>query len=93
MVPIFPTIFDGEAKVKGFYYIMGGSENELQLCDRNSRNKGGKCPVYEKGDRIVVEDPKTVLEKADAICIHALAPLLHYAVARRKATEPRRLDL
>jgi uncharacterized repeat protein (TIGR04076 family) len=33
----------------------------------------GKCPVYKKGDMIVIDGPEIVLEKTDAICIHALA--------------------
>ena len=53
----------------------------------------GKCPVYKKGDRIVIEGPEIVLEKTDAICIHALAPLLHYAVALREGVDPRNLGL
>ena len=41
----------------------------------------GYCPVYKVGDRIVIEGPRIVLEKTDALCIHALSVLLHYAVA------------
>jgi len=43
----------------------------------------GKCPVYKKGDKIVIDGPEIVMEETDAICIYALAPLLHYAVALR----------
>ena len=32
----------------------------------------GKCPVYRKGDKIVIDGPKIDIEKTDAICIHAL---------------------
>jgi uncharacterized repeat protein (TIGR04076 family) len=53
----------------------------------------GKCPVYKKGDKIVIEGPEMVLEKTDAICIHALAPLLHYIVALREGVDPRKLGL
>jgi len=53
----------------------------------------GKCPVYKKGDKIVLEGPEIVLEKTDAICIHALAPLLHYAVALREGVDPRKLGI
>jgi uncharacterized repeat protein (TIGR04076 family) len=38
----------------------------------------GTCPVYKKGDKIVVDDPEIVLEKTDALCTHALSTLLHY---------------
>nr|QNO51905.1 hypothetical protein OPAKKMBI_00006 [Methanosarcinales archaeon ANME-1 ERB6]QNO51937.1 hypothetical protein INOMBEHI_00004 [Methanosarcinales archaeon ANME-1 ERB6] len=53
----------------------------------------GKCPVYKKGDKIVIDGPEIILEKTDAICIHALAPLLHYAVALRGGVDPRKLGL
>lgn len=29
----------------------------------------GRCPVYEKGDRIVIDWPEIVLEQTDALCI------------------------
>ena len=53
----------------------------------------GKCPVYKVGDKIVIDGPEIVLEKTDAICIHALAPLLHYVVALRYGADPRKLEL
>jgi len=53
----------------------------------------GKCPVYKVGDRIVIDGPEIVLEKTNAICIHALAPLLHYVVALRDGMDPRKLGL
>ncbi len=53
----------------------------------------GKCPVYKKGDKIVIDGPEIVLEKTDAICIHALASLLHYVVALRDGADPRKLGL
>ena len=53
----------------------------------------GKCPVYKKGEKIVIDGPEIVLEKTDAICIHALAPLLHYVVALRDGIDPRKLGL
>jgi len=31
----------------------------------------------------VIDGPEIVMEETDAICIHALAPLLHYAVPRK----------
>ena len=32
----------------------------------------GKCPVYKKGDKIVIDGPEIVLEKTDAICIYSM---------------------
>jgi uncharacterized repeat protein (TIGR04076 family) len=50
----------------------------------------GKCPVYKKGDKMVIEGPEIVLEETDAIRIHALAPLLQYVVALREGVDPRK---
>ena len=38
----------------------------------------GTCPVYKVGDRIVIDDPRILLDKTDALCTHALSTLLHY---------------
>jgi len=40
----------------------------------------GKCPVHKVGDKMVIDGPKIVLEETDALCIHALSVILHYAV-------------
>jgi len=40
----------------------------------------GYCPVYKVGDKIVIDDPEIVLERTDALCIHALENILHYAL-------------
>ena len=53
----------------------------------------GKCPVYNVGDKIVIDGPEIVLERTDAVCIHALAPLLHYVVALRDGADPRKLGI
>lgn len=53
----------------------------------------GKCPIYKKGDKIVVDGPRIVLGKTDVICAHALPPLLHYIVALREGIDPRDLGL
>lgn len=51
----------------------------------------GKCPVYKVGDKIVIDGPMILPDKTDVICIHALASLLHYAVALREGVDPRKL--
>lgn len=53
----------------------------------------GKCPVYKGGEKIVIEGPEIVLEKTDKLCIHALATILHYAVALREGVDPVKLGL
>jgi len=46
---------------------------EIKVCEIR-----GSCPVYEVGDRIVIDDPKILLDRTDALCTHALSTLLHY---------------
>jgi len=38
----------------------------------------GRCPVYQEGDRMLIDDPRIVLEETDHICTHALSTILHY---------------
>ena len=49
--------------------------------------------MHKVGDKIVIDGPEIVMEETDAICIHALAPLLHYVVALRNGIDPRKLGL
>jgi uncharacterized repeat protein (TIGR04076 family) len=53
----------------------------------------GECDVHSKGDEIVIDGPEIDLKKTDRICIHALTPLLHYAVALREGVAPEKLGL
>jgi uncharacterized repeat protein (TIGR04076 family) len=53
----------------------------------------GFCPVYKVGDKIVVDDPKIVLGKTDALCTHALSSLLHYVIVLERGADPVELGL
>ncbi len=53
----------------------------------------GRCPVYKVGDRIMIDDPKILLEKTDALCIHVLPSLLHYALIMEAGGDPVKLGL
>jgi uncharacterized repeat protein (TIGR04076 family) len=53
----------------------------------------GHCPVYKIGDKIVVADPRIVLEKTDALCTHALSSLLHYVMVLERGADPVELGL
>ena len=53
----------------------------------------GKCPVHEVGDKMVIDGPRIVLEKTDAVCVHALSSLLHYVIALDEGVDPRKLGL
>ena len=61
---------------------------EIEVCEVR-----GKCPVYEVGDKIVVDDPVIVLDKTDALCMHALSSLLHYVLALERGADPVELGL
>ncbi|NIR87468.1 TIGR04076 family protein [Candidatus Bathyarchaeota archaeon] len=61
---------------------------EIEVCEIR-----GKCPVHKVGDRIVIDGPKIVLEKTDAVCVHALPSLLHYNIALDEDVDPRKLGL
>lgn len=53
----------------------------------------GECPVHSLGDEIVIDGPEIDLKRTDRICIHALSPILHYAVALREGIDPEKLGL
>ena len=53
----------------------------------------GSCPVHRVGDKLLIDDPKILLEKTDALCTHALSSLLHYVVALERGVDPVQLGL
>jgi uncharacterized repeat protein (TIGR04076 family) len=49
----------------------------------------GKCPVYKKGERIVLDEGfKVNLKETDNICLHSLGSLLPYYNALAKGVSP-----
>lgn len=61
---------------------------EIEVCEIR-----GKCPVYKVGDKMVMDGPRILLEKTDAVCVHALSSLLHYVIALDENVDPRKLGL
>lgn len=53
----------------------------------------GYCPVYQKGDRMVFDGAKVVLEDTDALCTHALSTLLHFTTILDHDWNPLELGL
>ncbi len=53
----------------------------------------GECPVYDVGDKIVVDGPEIDIDRTDALCTHALSALLHYTTALEKGVSPVELGL
>jgi uncharacterized repeat protein (TIGR04076 family) len=41
----------------------------------------GKCPAFKVEDKIVIESPNIVLDKTDALCVHALGSMLSMITA------------
>ena len=61
---------------------------EVNVCEIK-----GKCPVYKVGNKMTIEGAKILLDKTDAICIHALSTVLHYVVALDEGTDSVKLGL
>jgi len=61
---------------------------EIEVCEVR-----GMCPVYKVGDRIVIDDPRIVLEKTDGLCTHALSSLLHYVLVLERGADTVELGL
>ena len=53
----------------------------------------GKCPVFEVGDRIVIEGPNVVPEETDALCVHALGSMLSMITALGRGVSFKELGL
>ncbi|MBA7689210.1 hypothetical protein ES703_97714 [subsurface metagenome] len=58
--------------------MLHGRESKKQMLEIKVREIRGKCPVYKVGDKIVIDDPRILLNRTDALCTHALSTLLHY---------------
>jgi uncharacterized repeat protein (TIGR04076 family) len=61
---------------------------QIEVCEIR-----GKCPVYKVGDRMTIKDASVLMDRTDAICIHALSTLLHYVVALDEGADPVKLGL
>ena len=61
---------------------------EIKVCQVR-----GVCPVYKVGDRMVIDGPKMLIDRTDAVCVHALSTLLHYVVALDEGADPVKLGL
>ena len=53
----------------------------------------GRCPVHKVGDRMLIDDPRILVDKTDAICTHALSSLLHYVLVLEEGVDPVKLGL
>ena len=54
----------------------------------------GHCPVYNIGDRIVLDEGfRLNLKETDNVCMHSLSSVMPYYVALSKGVDPRELGL
>jgi len=53
----------------------------------------GRCPVFDVGDKIVIEEPRIVPKKTDALCIHALGSMLSVIIALSRGVSFNELGL
>jgi len=53
----------------------------------------GSCPVHKLGDKIIVESPKIVTAKTDALCVHALGSMLSMVVPLARGVSFKELGL
>ena len=54
----------------------------------------GYCPVYELGDRIVLDEGYQLnLKETDRVCMHSLSSILPYYSALFHGVDPRKLGL
>jgi len=53
----------------------------------------GMCPVFRVGDKIVIESPRIVPERTDAMCVHALGSMLSVIIALSHGVSFRELGL
>lgn len=61
---------------------------EIEICEVR-----GHCPIYRVGDKIVIDPPEIVLDRTDALCVHALPSLLHYVLVLERGADPVELGL
>lgn len=53
----------------------------------------GRCPVFDVGDKIVIEEPGIALDKTDAFCIHAFGSMLSMVIALSRGVSFKELGL
>jgi len=70
------------------------------MCDEKKRRLiitvkeiRGNCPVFNVGDRIVIDSPKIVVNNTDNICIHAFGCILSMIVPLSRGIGFRQLGL
>jgi len=74
-------------------YREGLIMNKIHRLIITAKEIRGKCPVFKVGDKIVIQEPDVVLEKTDALCIHAVASMLSMIIALSRGVSFKELGL
>ncbi len=53
----------------------------------------GNCPVFNIGEKIVVESPKIIVDKTDNICVHAFGCMLSMLIPLSRGISFKKLGL
>jgi len=67
--------------------------NKIYRLVITAREIRGKCPVFDIGDKIVIEEPRIVPKKTDTLCIHALGAMLSIIIALSRGVSFKELGL
>lgn len=67
--------------------------NKIYRLVVTAREIRGRCPVFDVGDKIVIEEPRIIPKKTDALCIHALASMLSVIIALSRGISFKELGL
>ena len=70
--------------------IMGDTRYRLIITAKEIR---GTCPVFNVGDKIVIDVPEILSKETDALCVHALGSMLSMIVALSKGVSFEELGL
>jgi len=83
----------GIIKVKGSLTVEVPFMNTVHRLIVTVKEIRGECPVFKVGDRIVIEGPNIVPEKADVLCVHALGSMLSMIIALGRGVSFKELGL
>jgi len=53
----------------------------------------GRCPVHQVGDKIMIDEPRVLVDRTDTLCTHALSKLPQYVIILERKWCPVELGL
>jgi len=67
--------------------------NKVQRLVITVKEIRGKCPVYEVGDKMIVDAPEIVTAETDALCVHALSSMISMIIPLARGVSFKELGL